>query len=148
MRIYCVERNEITKRLGRNVRLDEIVSNCIQFETTKEVYLPFKATCVWNDLAGYEDSYWYGVLVYQELTMEGVEKWYWKLNAMLHNEQILMSQLGNIIHEYRFDYREVLEELLLSFEGFLKSEVFKKSRFIIVNLCEKAERKARVDCWE
>ena len=147
MDIYCVERNEITKRLGRNVKLHEIASSCRQFETTKAVHLPFKTTCVWNDLAGYEDTYWNGVLGYQELTMEGVEKWYWKLNAMLHNEQILMSQLGNTIHEYAFDYREVLEELLLSFEGFLKSEVFKKSRFIIVNLCEKAERKASIDWW-
>ena len=103
---------------------------------------------VWTDLAPLQPTFWNGVIGYQELTREEITKWCWKLRAMLDNETILIWQLREYLHQYPFDYREVLEELLDSFEKILIEEKFKNSRFIIEFLSEKAERKSSIDWWE
>ena len=148
MNIYCVDNDEIFELLGEGALLHEVALTCLELKKTKMIYLSNTTTYVWTDLVGFETTYWDGVLGYQELTREGVEKWCWKLNAMLHNETILMWQLGQYTYEYLFDYREVLEELLDNLNGILKSGEFKNSRYIIKFVCEKAERKSMIDWWE
>ena len=148
MNIYCVDNDEIFELLGEGALLHEVALTCLELKKTKMIYLSNTTTYVWTDLVGFETTYWDGVMGYQELTREGVEKWCWKLNAMLHNETILMWQLGQYTHEYLFDYREVLEELLDNLNGILKSGEFKNSRYIIKFVCEKAERKSMIDWWE
>ncbi|KOS67756.1 hypothetical protein AEA09_03730 [Lysinibacillus contaminans] len=148
MNIYCVDNGKVLEMLGEGAQMYEVAQNCLHLKKTKTFYLLNATTYVWTDLVGFETTFWDGVLGYQELTREGLEKWCWKLSAILHNETILMWQLGEHIHQYLFDYREVLEELLGYLEEILKSSEFKNSRYIIEFVSEGAERKAAVDWWE
>ena len=142
-----------TDLVGKTIKLTaapmyEVALHCFHLKKTKIVYLLNATTYVWTDLVGFETTYWNGEIGYQELTREGVEKWCWKLSAMLHNETILMWQLGEYTHQYHFNYREVLEDLLERLEEILKSDEFKNSRYFIEFVSEKAERQSITDWWE
>lgn len=104
MNIYCVDNDEIFEMLGEGAPMYEVALNCLHLKKTKKVYLLNVTTLVWTDLVGFETTYWDGVKGYQELTRLEVEKWCWKLSAILHNETILMWQLGEYTHQYRFNY--------------------------------------------
>lgn len=145
MIINCINNDEIFEMWGWRAPLNEVALNCSNMKSTKIIYLQNTTTYVWTDLVGFEKTYWEGVTGYQELTREEVEKWCWKINAMLHNETILVWQLGENIYHYRFNYREVLEELLDDLNEILKSDKLKNHCFIIEFVSEKAERKAMFD---
>ncbi|MBK3497232.1 hypothetical protein JFL43_20865 [Viridibacillus sp. YIM B01967] len=148
MNIYCVDNKEVLEMLGKGAPMYEVALNGLHLKTTKSFYLLNATTYVWTDLVGFETTFWNGVIGYQELTRKEVEKWCWKLSAMLHNETILKWQLGEHLHQYLFNYREVMQELLFSLEEILKLKEFKNSRYIIEFVSERAERKAAVDWWE
>ena len=148
MEIYCVNNEEIIKVLGEKAPLYKVAQNWSHLEKTKTVYFLNISQLVWTDLVGFDTTYWRNVFGYQELTIEEIEKWCWKLNAMLQNETILMWQLREYIHQYRFEYRDALKELLVSFKEILKSDELKNSRYIIEFLSEKAAEKPMSDWWE
>ena len=147
MQIYCINNDEISKVLGENAPLYKVALNWSHLAKTKTIYFLNISQLVWTDLIGFDTTYWVDVFGYQELTFEDIEKWCWKLNAMLQNETILMWQLREYMCQYRFNYRDALRDILASFEEILKSDDIKNSRYIIGFLCEKAAEKSMDDWW-